>query len=178
VSRQSIKLGDIAPAYRDQVKQQIGADAFARLSKDTRRHKFNVSPAEERTVDGIVFDSKVEARIFCALRQQLDTKAIQLQPQFMLQERFRDSTGKMTRAIIYCADFLIGPLRSEIDAPLHPGHVVVDVKGFVTKEFAIKKKMFQARYAARLYTPKNLTDVAEIVAACKNYGNTRNQKRT
>lgn len=62
---------------------------------------------------------------------------IQLQPSFLLQEKFRKN-GKLYREITYKADFKV---------TYADGHVeIIDVKGMVTKDFAIKRKVFEYKY--------------------------------
>jgi len=91
-------------------------------------------------VDGHTFDSIAEARRYEQLSLMQKAGAIsdlRLQPRYELQKAFKDFEGKMQRAIVYVADFAYaeGGLR-----------VVEDVKGSITKEYAIKKKLFLYRY--------------------------------
>lgn len=90
--------------------------------------------------DGITFDSKAERDYYLYL---LDLKQrgividVQLQPSFLLQEKFRKN-GKLYREITYKADFEV----TYVD-----GHVeIIDVKGMMTKDFAIKQKLFEYKY--------------------------------
>lgn len=89
---------------------------------------------------GITFDSKAERDYYLYL---LELKGrgivtdIQLQPSFLLQEKFRKN-GKLYREIAYKADF---------EVTYADGHIeIVDVKGMVTKDFAIKQKLFEYKY--------------------------------
>jgi hypothetical protein len=90
-------------------------------------------------VNGIKFDSKDEANRYLELKLSEKEGIItnlKLQPVCELQPKFK--LGKKTeRAIKYIADFeyMVG---SSI--------IVEDVKGFVTKDFAIKRKMFLYNY--------------------------------
>lgn len=90
-------------------------------------------------VDGILFDSKNEASRYRELKMLEKMGLIQglkLQPEYELQPKFK--IGKKTeRAIKYKADF---EYMEGVTT------VVEDVKGCVTKEFAIKRKMFLYRY--------------------------------
>ena len=89
--------------------------------------------------DGILFDSKREARRYLELKLLLSAGEISnlvLQPKFTLQEKFRDRTGIMQRAIVYFADFQYNDKK-------YDWHLVVeDAKGLKTKEYKIKKKLF------------------------------------
>lgn len=90
--------------------------------------------------DGITFDSKAERDYYLYLldlKQRGIVTDVQLQPSFLLQEKFRKN-GKLYREITYKADF---------EATYADGHVeIVDVKGMVTKDFAIKQKLFEYKY--------------------------------
>lgn len=92
-------------------------------------HKFNVAPKEERTCDGIVFDSKNEMRCYRVLRDQKVN--FSMQPEFLLQPAFQ-LNGKKYRPIVYVGDFLVKHNGQEY---------VVDVKGFLTPDFKMKAKM-------------------------------------
>lgn len=102
-----------------------------------KKHKYSAVATE---VNGHRFDSKREAEHYqeLMLRQRAgEIKEIKLQPEYELQPAFKKN-GKHHRAIKYRADFEI--LHSD-------GRVeVIDVKGFETKEFKLKKKLFEARY--------------------------------
>lgn len=89
--------------------------------------------------DGIVFDSKAEARRYDELKLLERSGAISdltLQPTFVLQPSFK--RGKRTiRAITYVADFQYA----------ENGKIVAeDCKGAKTEVFRIKAKMFEYVY--------------------------------
>jgi hypothetical protein len=96
----------------------------------SKRNKYNVSPAAERTVDGVVFASKAEATCYMALRE-LKTKGrvrwIALQPKFVL-------AGGVT----YRADFLVLWSVSNIPGPIVS---ILEVKGHETEAWKIKRKL-------------------------------------
>jgi len=91
-------------------------------------------------IDGYNFDSKRESLYYLKYkRQQIDGKItkLTLQPSFIIQDKFKDRDGVSHRAIKYVADFKF----------IEDGQIViVDVKGFLTDIFKIKKKMFLFRY--------------------------------
>lgn len=96
--------------------------------------------AKTTLIDGIKFDSKQEGEYYLYLKEQQEKGIIErfeLQPKFILQEGFRKE-GKWIRPIVYIADFDIwykdGTRR------------IVDVKGVITPEFRIKKKLFEMKY--------------------------------
>lgn len=90
--------------------------------------------------DGITFDSKAERDYYLYLldlKQRGIVTDVQLQPSFLLQEKFRKN-GKLHREITYKADF---------EVTYADGHVeIIDVKGMMTKDFAIKQKLFEYKY--------------------------------
>lgn len=96
--------------------------------------------ARKTSLDGITFDSKAEAEYFIHLKEKLARKEIQgfgTQPEFILQESFKKN-GKTYREIKYVADFLITHLDGSTE--------IVDVKGYETADFKIKKKLFEKKY--------------------------------
>ena len=91
-------------------------------------------------VDGIKFDSKAEANRYIELKMLEKAgyiKQLKLQPKFTLQESYKSNKGQTVRAITYKADFTY----------FQDGkNVVEDVKGMETKEFKLKKKLFEYKY--------------------------------
>lgn len=97
--------------------------------------------AKKTVVDGIEFDSKRESERYCELKlleKANEIRNLELQPRFLLQDKFKDKTGKTHRKIEYVADFLY------IDKAGR--NVVEDVKGVLTDVYKIKKKMFLKIY--------------------------------
>jgi len=96
--------------------------------------------AKKVEIDGVKFDSKKEANYakhLALLAQQGLVDTITYQPRYVLQEKF-NKNGIHFRAINYVADFAV--VYSD-------GHVeVVDVKGFRTPVYKIKRKMFELKY--------------------------------
>ena len=98
------------------------------------------------TVNGQVFDSKKEANRYRELRLLEKAGAIKdlrMQVKFTLIPAQRDeATGKVVeRECSYKADFVY-----EEDGKT----VVEDVKGFLTKEYVIKRKLMLWRYGIRI----------------------------
>lgn len=91
-------------------------------------------------VDNIKFDSKAEANRYIVLKMLEKARKIsdlELQPKFILQEQYINNKGEKIRAITYKADFCY----------LEGNKIVVeDVKGVETKEFKIKRKLFENKY--------------------------------
>ena len=102
-----------------------------------KKHKYSAKP---QTIDGHRFDSKREADYYQELlirKRAGDIKDFELQPEFILQDPLKRE-GKTIRAIKYRADFLIFHTDGRTE--------IIDVKGFETAEFKLKKKLFMARY--------------------------------
>lgn len=114
-----------------------------------KKHKFNVSPKEERTSNGIVFDSKWEMKVYDIFREEIPEEHLHLQPRFTLLEAFVDPSGKKQRAITYVSDFLLG------DGPdITDRHILIDCKGMSTDVFKIKEKLFMSKYGHMIHKPK------------------------
>jgi hypothetical protein len=91
-------------------------------------------------IDEIQFDSIMEARYYVHLKQQKKAKIVasfECQPEFELQPKFVKN-GKTIRPITYRSDFRV----------LYENGVekIIDVKGRITKDFALKHKMFDYNY--------------------------------
>lgn len=100
-----------------------------------------MSAREDRTYDGIVFDSKAEMEYYREVVLPLaaagEIVQYALQKSFVLQPGFRHD-GKAVRAIIYVCDFYL---------IYKDGHSeVIDVKGMATPEAKLKRKMFLYKY--------------------------------
>ena len=91
-------------------------------------------------VDDMTFDSIMEARYYVYLRQLQAENIVdtfECQRTFELQPKFKKD-GKTIRPISYIADFLV---------QYHNGtEKAIDVKGRITKEFALKHKMFDYKF--------------------------------
>jgi hypothetical protein len=92
------------------------------------------------TIAGVTFDSKAEANYYLFLLSEKKfgrVKEIELQPKFILQDKF-EKNGKKWPAIAYRADFKVIYTNGITE--------IIDVKGAVTKEFSLKQKLFEYRY--------------------------------
>jgi len=96
----------------------------------------------ECTVDGIKFQSRLEARRYTQLKQMEKDGVIRnlvLQPKFLLQEKFKDQyTGKTYQPIYYIGDFLYVADGCQ--------QVVEDTKGYATDTFRLKWKLVIHKY--------------------------------
>lgn len=96
-------------------------------------------------IDGIKFDSKKEGQYYLTLKNAEKAGAIrdlELQKEYILQDKFKIN-NKTRREIKYRADFTY---VSTEDDKLH----VVDVKGYKTDEYRLKKKLFEYKYGIEI----------------------------
>ncbi len=96
-------------------------------------------------IDGITFDSRKEANYYCELKilkMAGKVKDFEMQVPFELQPKFKHD-GKTVRAIKYVADFVVHYPDGQ--------QVVVDTKGFRTKEYLLKRKMLLYKHPDILF---------------------------
>ena len=101
--------------------------------KPAKRAKYNNKRVR---VDGILFDSKLEADYYAALKLKLKAGLIRgfcRQPEFVLQEGF---AGR--KPVTYKADFIVFNLDGTVD--------IIDTKGYETETFRIKHKQFLNKF--------------------------------
>ena len=90
-------------------------------------------------IDGIKFDSQLEAKRYKELKLMEQTgliKDLVLQPRFEVLKKFKRGK-KSYRKIEYIADFAYFDLGKN-------RQVIEDIKGFETKDFKLKMKLFLA----------------------------------
>lgn len=88
-------------------------------------------------IDGIKFQSQAEGLKYWELKNDPSILRFELQPKFELQPAF-EKDGQKIRAIYYKADFEVWYKDGR--------HEIIDIKGFQTKEFKLKAKMFDYKY--------------------------------
>jgi len=101
--------------------------------KPAKRAKYNNKRVR---VDGILFDSQLEADYYNELKLQLKAGTIRgfcRQPEFVLVEGF---AGR--KPITYRADFIVFNLDGTAE--------IIDTKGFETETFRIKHKQFLNKF--------------------------------
>lgn len=107
-----------------------------------RNSKYNAKKSE---IDGIRFDSALEGKYYLHLKElqaKGEVTRFEMQPSFILQGGFTDDFGVKHYPIKYVADFLV----YYPDKP----PVVVDVKGMVTTDFKLKRKLYCAKFPLEL----------------------------
>jgi hypothetical protein len=99
--------------------------------KGFKKHKYK---ANKTSIDGHTFDSQKEAEYYCELKNRLkanDIKGFCLQPTFILAAGLK-----------YKADFIIFNNDGTQE--------IIDVKGFKTKEYITKKKVFEDKFNLKI----------------------------
>lgn len=115
--------------------ESMSAKSFRALAQP--KNKFH---AQKTTVNGVVYDSKKEAKRAVELQYLEKIGQIQdlrQQVEFVLQDGFVNNEGKKIRAIVYVGDFCYTQDGVKI---------IEDTKGFRTKEYSIKKKLLMYKY--------------------------------
>ena len=108
----------------------------------------------KKTVDGITFDSILEARRYVVLKSRLEAGMIsdlRLQPHYTIMDGYKDLSGTYIRPVQYIADF------SYINAD--GKRIVEDTKGVRTEAYVIKRKLVRDRFGVEIVeiTAKNVT---------------------
>lgn len=101
------------------------------LKKRGKRSKYG---AKKTTIDGHAFDSQKEAEYYSNLKFAVMANEIAgfcLQPIFILADGLK-----------YKADFVVFNNDGSFE--------IVDVKGFKTKEYKVKKKVFEDKYRLKI----------------------------
>lgn len=114
---------------------------YLNKTKTPSKNKLAKFRNKKMEVDGILFDSQKEAYYYIELKIKLSKKEIlkfTLQPEFLLQSAYVNKDGKPVREIIYIGDFQVWNNDGTVE--------IIDTKGFKTKEFRIKKKLFEYKY--------------------------------
>lgn len=96
---------------------------------------------QKTIINGIKFDSKLEAKRYQELKlleRANEIESLELQPEFELIPSFKKN-GKTIRKTIYKGDF------SYIDKRTGK-RIIEDTKGYKTKDYILKKKMFEYKF--------------------------------
>lgn len=115
----------------------MNAFQYRKLLAQGKTSKYH---AKKVKLDGMVYDSKKEAKRAAVLEQQerygLITN-LQKQVTFELQPGYTNNQGKKIRPITYIADFVYNKDGKTI---------IEDTKGFRTDTYKVKKKIFEYKY--------------------------------
>ena len=96
--------------------------------------------------DNYMFDSKKEANYYLKFKIMQDAgiiRDLELQKKYVLQKSFTNKEGKKYREISYIADFYYVTVKENKEH-------VVDVKGFRTDVYKLKKKLFEYKYGLEI----------------------------
>ena len=131
--------------------------------------RYKVSAKEDRTFNGIVFDSKWELETYKLLKTHLPADVqIHRQVEFLLQPKFKNAEGKAIREINYVSDFLITRQLDLLPNQLPADAVVIDSKGHLTDIFKLKNKMFMYKYEVVIQQVKRPADVMGVIDRFKS----------
>ena len=162
-SKKHIPLSCLGPGAIKQLRE-AGVNVEASLAKERGRprssdvpfHKFNVRPGDERTFDGIKFDSKLEMNAYKKLKEY--GIPFTRQPEFILQERF-EFEGHIIRPIKYVADFQLVQAGDQSCKP-----VVLDMKGMKTYDFMIKRKLLLHTHGIEVHCLRSLAELVDFLS--------------
>lgn len=117
------------------MKQEYwSAEDYKEYMSGNKKPKKSKYGAKKTSVDGHTFDSKKEAEYYSELKLKLRAGAIKgfcLQPIFILADGLK-----------YKADFIVFNNDNNTE--------IIDVKGFRTKEYITKKKVFEDKYDLKI----------------------------
>lgn len=125
--------------------------------------RYKVSPKEDRTYDGIVFDSKWEALTYELIKTHIPASHIHRQVTFLLQPKFKLEDGKAIREINYVADFVLTKDGNLLPNTVPPGALVIDSKGHLTDIFKLKNKLFMYQYKTVIHQVKKPIEILQIL---------------
>lgn len=132
------------PHIQQQIRSQFSEKTrMEELAGEENLEKKSKYSSAKTDIDGIRFDSKKEAEFYAELKLREKVGEIthlRLQPRYLLQEAFKHD-GKQYREMEYVADFEY--IENGVT-------VVVDVKGFRTAVYMIKRKLFLYRYGSSI----------------------------
>ena len=142
-ARNLVRPGDICVDASGQMCN-IGED-FANAAYPVevlRAAKVNKMGAREIEIDGYIFKSEFEGTRYQELKlleAAGEITDLELQPPFVLQDKYRDMHGVAQRAIKYIADFAY-------NEPGNPLRVVEDTKGHQSEKSKVQVKLFRWKY--------------------------------
>lgn len=124
-------------------RQLVSKTRMEEIAEEENIEKKSKYSSAKTDIDGIRFDSKKEAEFYAELKLREragEISHLRLQPRYLLQEAFKHE-GKQYREMEYVADFEY----------IENGEtVVVDVKGFKTAVYMLKKKLFLYKYGGKV----------------------------
>ena len=106
------------------------------------RNKYNTSPKDQRTHEGIVFDSKLEMNYYKRLlllknATMKELKVVDIKMQYVFQLSVNEK-----KVCKYVCDFVVTYADGRIE--------YIDVKGFKTAIYRLKKKFVEAQFGIEI----------------------------
>ena len=114
------------------------------------RNKYHARKVE---ADGFLFDSQAEYLHYLYLRSEQDAgriMALVVHPTYTLLPKFKTRAGKWEQPITYTPDFQYIE-QCDPDDPYTQITVCEDVKGVATKDYVLRRKLFQYTYPDILF---------------------------
>lgn len=105
---------------------------------DIKRKKYG---NKKITIDGIEFDSRLEANRYCQLKileRAKEIKDLRRQVEYIIQPKYRKN-NKTVREIKYIADFVYYDIKKDKT-------IIEDTKGYRNEIYKLKKKIFEYKY--------------------------------
>lgn len=125
------------PPFLPQLNPRITPAEYQALAKPKRRNKYGVSAPEQRTVDGIVFDSQAESVRWCQLKLLERGKFIR---DLRRQTKFSFTIdGEVMFFYVSDFDFWEGCT-----------YKIEDVKGVKTAVYRLKKKLIERQHGIKI----------------------------
>jgi hypothetical protein len=131
--------------------------------KSDKQGRIRVSAKEDRTIDGVVFASKWEARCYKEFRDAFKPGAFTLQPRIELVPKFVGPDGEKVRNVEYRGDFIFGPERKSPSSPLTQDHTLIDAKGMEDPVFKLKSKLLRYKFARPIILVKRVKDLRALI---------------
>lgn len=143
---------------KKKIDKKNKVDKNERKNEDKEEKKKNKYKNKKIIIDDICFDSMFEAEHYLVLKDKKLQREIidfELQPVFILQEGFYTNAAEWNEPIKYIGDFKVIHNDETIE--------IIDTKGFKTKDFIIKKKLFEKKFPNyKLTLPKKLKKTTKI----------------
>lgn len=133
---------ELADFHRSLTNNPVVKDFHLMSMAEEKQYNSGRYKSKECYINGIKFDSLMEAKYYIYLLEQKSNgliKDFSMQVKFTLMYKYRNKfTGKIVRDIDYYADFVVKKLDNSVEA--------IDVKGVETDVFKIKQKLFGSIY--------------------------------
>lgn len=156
---------DVRPALASLLTKKADKVAAGRKTGG----KFNISPKSERTIEGRTFDSKLEMKMYEELMRHFSPEEVRTQVRFILQPSYcLDGEKDLQRALVYKADFVLGPLAGTAERP-EPGvgSMVLDAKGMVLSSFVVASKLFEYKWRMPVIAVKSVKQLKGYIEQFK-----------